>query len=78
MKEASTELAAVIAEWDALSKRISQEIDEFNAGFDAYNASSDLDESESFYRHTHEDIPSHDTFAIGYAWAKFRKELSTQ
>lgn len=83
-RKAAAELTMIIEEWNTLSKRISdlltsdhQAVDEFNAGFDAYNAGLDIDDSESFYRHTHEDIPSYDTFSTGYAWAKFNKERNT-
>lgn len=82
-ERAAAELAALRArvgeleqERDELLKSDSENCDEFNAGFDAYKAGLDLDNSEEFYRacKREEGIPSYDSFSTGYVWAKFTTE----
>lgn len=73
---AAAELAALNAQLDALKREQAQEIDEFNAGYEAYKTDFDLDDAEQTYQNMMrvQGIPFHDTFATGYAWAKFVTE----
>jgi hypothetical protein len=58
-----------------LEKHGAEEVDEFNAGYSAFEQGLNVDDAEILYRAAlPDDVPSHDTFAIGYAWAKYQKE----
>jgi hypothetical protein len=51
------------------------EVDEFNAGYQAFDAGLDLDDAERQYRYAlPDDVSSYDVFGCGYAWAKFLAE----
>jgi hypothetical protein len=59
-----------------LLKTNHEEVDEFNAGYEAYKAGLDLEDSERMYVSIHYEVgtPNYDTFSTGYAWAKFQTE----
>ena len=65
------ELAALRQERDELKRSQAQEVDEFNAGYQAFQEGLDVTSAEIEYRGALPDeVPSYDVFRIGYAWAK--------
>lgn len=82
LKAAEQEIAAMREDLKAAYKRIAEmsnndswAVDEFNAGYQAYEAGLDLDSAEALHRHAlPAEVPSFDEFGCGYAWAKFQKE----
>ena len=69
--EAAAELAALRQERDELKLSQAQEVDEFNAGYQAFQEGLDVTSAEIEYRGALPDeVPSYDVFRIGYAWAK--------
>ena len=73
------ELAALRARVEAAEAKVAklftsdaQSVDEFNAGYQAFEAGMDLDTAEqNYYSVLPDDVPHHDSFGTGYAWAKF-------
>jgi hypothetical protein len=70
LRNAAPEIIARIRQLEArvadLEQSYAEEIDQFNAGFDAARAG----ESDEYQPHFEHD---HDTWGIGYAWEKFEK-----
>ena len=68
---------AELARLQRIEKVAAEEVDEFNAGYQAFEADLDVDNAESMYRNTlPEGVPYHDVFRIGYAWAKYQRALA--
>lgn len=58
-----------------MSNNDSWAVDEFNAGYQAFEQRMDLDDAEATYRSVlPAEVPSFDNFSTGYAWAKFVSE----
>jgi len=57
---------AYIERLEVRAKHDDEGVDEFNAGFDAYNQGKVLDDEPSEFRH--------DQWRIGWAWAQFNKQ----
>jgi hypothetical protein len=73
--KAAAELTAFVLKLETREREQAQETDEFNAGYEAYQAGLDLDDSGRTYRSVlPDDVPSYDVFEHGYAWAKFQEE----
>lgn len=54
-----------------------QEKDEFNTGYQAFEAGLDVTTAEIEYRAALPDeVPSYDVFRVGYAWAKECRAMS--
>jgi hypothetical protein len=82
-----TEFSKYVGEWDALRARLAaaeqerdglrqadaQQVDEFNAGYQAFEAGLNVDNAEvEYYSVLPAEVPHYDVFRIGYAWAKYR------
>jgi hypothetical protein len=74
-KTESAQLAALRAECDELKAADAQQVDEMNAGYQAFEAGQNADNAEvEYYSALPAEVPHYDVFRVGYAWAKYQAE----
>lgn len=66
------ELEELRARLDKMVREQSEEVAEFNAGYDAFGAGMELDSAESEYRSS-ASAKSYDVFKIGYLYASAQR-----